>query len=304
MKTQIIILVLLFASLTFCTNPSRPLSDNEKDKIKAEVKEVVNTMLNAAQEGNIQKAMECWLESPDFTINMNGNSMSHHEFMEAMKPLLNSLVSQKGTFVNEKYSVLDNSTVIYSSNSKWVVNLKDGSSILQEPWAMLYTFKKIDGKWKLAACAEAGVEKNIPGSSPKELNQAELHKQFSGSWKCESTKDTIGYWDLKPFGTGVDCYFKYVTKGNTVFEARQLWGYDKDLDKCIIAELIKGMDLMIYASWFTSKNKGLVVPKSDINNPDNASIKWEFEFKSNDSYGLANFVNNKLVKTEVWNRIK
>src|SRR5512133_713355 len=136
MKTKIILLFLHLVGLTMCTNPSKPPSDSEKDKIISEVKEVVKSMFNAAQEGNIQKVMECWLDSPDFTINMNGNSMSHSEFMDAMKPLINSLANQKGTFITEKYSVLDNSTVIYSSNSKWTVNLKDGSSIQQEPWAM------------------------------------------------------------------------------------------------------------------------------------------------------------------------
>lgn len=67
------------------------------------------------------------------------------------------------------------------------------------------------------------------------LDQMELMKQFLGSWKCDVAKDTICYWDIKSFGTGIEGYFKYVTKGKIVTEGKELWGYDKTIDKCILS---------------------------------------------------------------------
>ena len=77
------------------------------------------------------------------------------------------------------------------------------------------------------------------------------------------TKDTICYWDIKSYGTGIEGYFKYVTKGKIVTEGKELWGYDKTIDKCILSEMIKGMDIELYVTWFISKNKCNMFPYSE-----------------------------------------
>jgi len=59
------------------------------------------------------------------------------------------------------------------------------------------------------------------------LNQIELMKQFIGSWKIDLGKDTTGFWECKPFGTGLEGYLKNVTKGKILMEVKQLVGYDK-----------------------------------------------------------------------------
>jgi serine kinase of HPr protein (carbohydrate metabolism regulator) len=56
-------------------------------------------------------------------------------------------------------------------------------------------------------------------------------KQFLSSWKCDVAKDTICYWDIKSFGTGIEGYFKYVTNGKIVTEGKELWGYLRNLNK-------------------------------------------------------------------------
>jgi hypothetical protein len=162
MKTLIAFLMLLSAMVVCCTNPNRPLSDSEITKIKDEVHVVMQSIISGAEEANFAKATEHWSDSPEITINYNGKSMNRKEFMEALTPLINSVSGQKAKFLTEKYSVVDNTTVVYSANSSWLVNLKDGSSILEEPWAMLYIFKKANGVWKLVACSESGIEKVIP----------------------------------------------------------------------------------------------------------------------------------------------
>lgn len=144
--------------------------------------------------------------------------------------------------------------------------------------------------------------KNI--ESAKELNQVELHKQYIGNWKSEMSKDTVVFWDGKPYGTGLECYFKLVAKGKIAIEGKQIWGYDKKVDRFILSELNIGVDNGIYASWFVSKNKCEMLPLGDISNPLNASLKWEDEFKSPDMFLHKTIINNNIVKTDTYIRMK
>jgi hypothetical protein len=143
-----------------------------------------------------------------------------------------------------------------------------------------------------------------PQTTQTKLNQVELMKQFIGSWKCDIAKDTTRFWDVKSFGTGLECYLKVVTKGKVIIEAKRLWGYDPGTDKYIGLELNKGMDMRIYAQWFTSYNKGEAILYSDISNPEMASLRGEAEFKSPDMYIITTIVNNKPVKTDTYTRVK
>jgi hypothetical protein len=127
------------------------------------------------------------------------------------------------------------------------------------------------------------------------LNQVELIKQLIGSWKVDMGKDTVLFWDAKPFGTGLECYYKTVTKEETLMEAKQLFGYDKKTDKYIAANLIKGMDMEIWALWFTSNNKYVITYYSDISNPEKSSFKMDGEFKSPDVYTESYIMNGNPV---------
>jgi hypothetical protein len=304
MKTKLIILFLLIVSFSCRTN-NKPVSDAQKDKIKGEVKEVVNTIFKGAQEANFDMAVESWLDSPDFVYMSNGNTFNYEAFVEAMKPMIGSFLNQKCTIVDEKFAVLDNSNVVYSANTKWLVNYKDGHSVLQDPWAMLFLFKKVDNRWRVISCTETGAEKIVKASdTPKELNQAELMKQNIGTWKCEIAKDTIVTWVSESYGTGLAGNIKYVTKGKTIKEGKGLYGYDKNIDKFIVAGLTKGEDIGIYALWFISNSKYELVPYGDLSNPSNASFKVEGEFKSPNMIVETTIMNNKSAKTDTWTRVK
>jgi hypothetical protein len=135
------------------------------------------------------------------------------------------------------------------------------------------------------------------------LNQVELMKQFIGSWKGDIGKDTTYYWDVKSYGTGLECTMKIVTKGKTISEGKQLWGYDKKLDKCIATELSKGMDMVVYVIQFISKSKEEGF-SYDFSHPEKVPNKWAAEFKSPDMFEETTFLNNISVKTDTYTRIK
>ena len=136
------------------------------------------------------------------------------------------------------------------------------------------------------------------------LNQVELMKQMLGSWKCEIAKDTTEYSDMKSYGTGMYADFKYVTKDKIILEGKQLYGYDRQMDKFILSILIKGMDMQLAAMWFTSENICVVYYYRDISNLEKASFKVELEFKSPDIMLFKTIVNNNIIKTNTFTRVK
>jgi hypothetical protein len=222
-----------------------------------------------------------------------------------MKSAFDALLNQKCTIVNEKYLVLDNSTVMYTSNSKWEVNYKDGHSTIEDPEAIMALFRKKDGSWKIAGMTDSFTEKTVKYAEPsKELNQVELFKKFIGVWVGKPGNDTTFSWEAKPFGTGLETYYKVAIKGKQVTEGKQLFGYDKKTDKYIFSNLVKGMDQEFGAIWFTSKDKFLITNFDQMSTPDQASLRVEGEFKSPVVYVEKVFYNGKPAGTHTYNLLK
>jgi len=306
MKTRLIILFLLIVCFSCGTN-NKPVSDAQKEKIKGEVKEVVNTIIKGAEEANFEMATEPWIDSPDFVYMSNGSTFTYKEFADVMKPIADSFLNQKCTIVDEKFAVLNNSTVVYSANTKWLVNYKDGHSVLQDPWAMLFLFKKVDDRWRVISCVESGAEKIVKASdTPKELNQVELMKKFVGKFKGELGKDTVVISEIKSFGiSGLEANQKMLFKEKVLSEEKNVWGYDKKYDKYICARIWKdNPEIVLMVFWFTSENTCERIPLEFISNPEQATSKAIYEFKSPDLTIKTDIVNNKPVKTYSWTRVK
>jgi hypothetical protein len=136
------------------------------------------------------------------------------------------------------------------------------------------------------------------------LNQIELMKQFVGTWKFELAKDTTVYWDLKSYGVGMEGNFRIATKDKTLMEGKQLWGYDKNLDKWISAQMMKGVTIQLYAHWFTSENKWTTITYENISNPDKVLEKWYMEFISPDVLTNSWIQNNKPAIVKTFTRLK
>ena len=117
MKTRLIFLVLLIASFSCGTN-NKPVSDAQKEKIKGEIKEVVNTFYKGCEEVNMDMVLGTCLNSPEFAYINNGYVFSYKECMDIFKPVFESMLNQKITIVDEKFTFPDNSTVFYSNHFK------------------------------------------------------------------------------------------------------------------------------------------------------------------------------------------
>jgi hypothetical protein len=135
------------------------------------------------------------------------------------------------------------------------------------------------------------------------FNQVELMKQFLGSWKYEGTDGSSMIFEISPFGSAMIGTTKTITK-DTIFDSNKyLWGYDKKNDKIVIAEIFSHTPNMeIDILWFTTKNIVEGVLQKDISNPENASTKFRFEFKSADTFILKVLQNSNVAAELTWNR--
>ena len=298
MKTRLIFLLLLIVCISCSTN-NKPVSDAQKEKIKGEVKEVVNTYLKGAEEVNADMIIGIYLDSPESVFTYNGNSFGFKQLADFAKSVFGTLINQKITVVDEKYAVLDNSTVMVTVNNKCLLNYKDGHSVLQDPWISQMLFKKIDNKWKVICGAESGIEKNVASESSKGLNQAELLMQFVGNFEAPSGKDTTEFVQFKSLqGKNVlSLYAKVGTKGKTLLEETGFWGYDAANNRIDLSVIVSNGYVFHYVGEFTSSDK---LELSDVNSTGN---KFIFERISSDAFKETSIINN-ITATRIAKRVK
>lgn len=302
MKAHYLLFVLLFLCFSCGT---KTVSDSEKEKIENEVKEQFKATIKALESVDPEATKQTLMNSPDFRYAAGGKTMGFEEINERIKANFQTRINQKAEIMKENIWVLDNSSALYVAELKWTINCKDGRIMVSDPWVMENLLKKVDGKWQALYVSEFGLRKLVPNpEKQKELNQIELHKQFIGTWKAETGKDTTFYLDIKPYGNSLEGNMKFVTKGKIVSEGKQLWDYDKTTDRFIVMELFKGMGSKIYSSSFTSKTKCVIVESSNAMYPDNAQQKWEIEIQLPQSMLENYFVANKLNKTTTYQRVK
>jgi hypothetical protein len=132
------------------------------------------------------------------------------------------------------------------------------------------------------------------------LNQVELMKQFIGTWKGEIGADTFLVSENNPFGTGIISNAWIITENICLDSIVQLFGYDNNADKFILAELIKSSPIIeVCNTWFTSNSTGETI----IVNPENSNLRFRFEFKNPDEIVQTALLNEKIVSEICLKRI-
>ncbi len=155
----------------------------------------------------------------------------------------------------------------------------------------------------VAALCTSGLDAQTAAAK---LDQVELMKQFIGTWKNETNKDTVYTAEFTPYGNGgLEFILTSETQGKVWMEMKQLWGYDKKSDKVVVAGLMKDSpDIMLQSTWFTAKNRCEQVPYQYASEPELANFHVIFEIKSPDLVLRNEIVNNKSVYVETYKRVK
>jgi hypothetical protein len=142
-------------------------------------------------------------------------------------------------------------------------------------------------------------------NSETKLDQVQLMKQFIGTWIAESYDSSIMILDYKPFGDAIVGNAKVISQDEDFDMKKYFLGYDGKNDKIIVAEIYYYTPIIdITACWFISKNIMNSVPYQDISNPENATMKWKFEFKSPDRFVITSLQNNTVTAVDEWIREK
>lgn len=305
MKKLFFVWALLMASLFCYATTNGSVSDKEKERIKAEVKEVANASISGCEQVNTEMACGIFYDSPDFRYINNGKILGYNDLVNGLKPYFDTLTGQKFTFLDEHYNILDRSTVIYTLNCKIVVNFKDGHILVYDPAVLQFTFKKIGKDWKAIVLAESATKNKLEKQQAVKLNQIELFKQLAtGVWKCKTGKDTIFTWDCRAEGNILEANSWSESNGKRFWENKSISVYDENSDKCIWTRIYKNGATQVYTWWFTSPSVIEAVPISNITNPADAIFKIKFEYLSPDSMNQTITINDKVADLFKVTRIK
>jgi len=153
MKTK---LSILFVLLCFaCNNANKPLTDVDKNKIIGEAKGLIGTIFLACESCDATKLTATYMDSPDFVSLINGVYDDYEHTVKKYPDMMSEFVSQKATITNEKYVVLDATTVLYTSISKWDCKLKNDSIAAFESVGLQFLLKKVNNQWKVLSWTEA-----------------------------------------------------------------------------------------------------------------------------------------------------
>jgi hypothetical protein len=303
MKRKIFTLFLLVA-FAACNTGNQPVSDSMKEKITGELKPVVKAFMTTLESCDPKQFLATLEDSPDFIASANGMTVPAKDIPGFIGMYFGNLKNQEGNILEEKYVVLDPVKVLYSQKSKWKMNFKDGSSVLQAPWVFECLWVKKESGWKVAYMSESGKEKVIKAADTPALNQTELAKQFIGKWIGETGKDTTYIWEVKNYGNGMEGSFTMSAKGKPFTEGKQLFGYDNLYDHTVITELTKDQNIAVYSLKFTSPMKYIMLYYTEHADPTNASMKCEGEFTSPVTYTQTYFVNGQPVRSESGKKVK
>src|SRR5512135_1493398 len=125
MKSKLFILIVL--AFCACNNAKKPLTDADKEKNITEAKIVTSSLYQAAESMDAGKLTSTFLDSPDFISLINGEYANYEQTVKKYPSLMGEFKTQKATILDEKYVVVDASTIVYTSKSKWECKLKNDS---------------------------------------------------------------------------------------------------------------------------------------------------------------------------------
>ncbi|BEH00323.1 hypothetical protein [Bacteroides sedimenti] len=306
MKKLFFVWALLMASLFCYATTNGSVSDKEKERIKAEVKDVINTLITGCEQANFEMICGTFYNSPDFKYIYNGNIFGYKDMVNVMQPLFSTMTGQKFTFFDGYYNILDRSTVLYTSKCKTVAYFKDGHTTVSDPGAAQFILQKIGKEWKIIYAVESTVEKNIERQQTEKLNQVELFKEYvTGIWKCGTGKDTLFTFDCKANGNYLEAKaWSTDANGKKFWENKNVIAYDRNSDKFIWTRTFKRGAARVFACWFSSPNVMEIIPINDLAKPAGAALRFKNEYFPPDFIKQTAILNDKVTDVFNYSRVK
>jgi hypothetical protein len=139
------LVIVTFSCKKASDNMIIPVDDN---KIISQVKQVVDTVFQGCEDVNPTMVLGSCYNSPGFVYVFNGRTLNFQDFSESLTAVFDILSDQEISRFEEKYTVLDHSTVLYTTNCVFLQHYKDGQTKLIDPAVMMFIFQKINKRWQ------------------------------------------------------------------------------------------------------------------------------------------------------------
>lgn len=150
MKAIIIAATLLLFILGCAPRQSDQLNQQQKDQIKNEAKAVIDSITAKVERFDGIGALQYFWDSPEFVMyNPDGSRSDFQAIKKSFTDELVNVAAVKSTTVREEFPVVAKDFVIYSWVGKEEDSMKSGLKITEDPDALTWVFKKVDGQWKV-----------------------------------------------------------------------------------------------------------------------------------------------------------
>ena len=136
-------------------------------------------------------------------------------------------------------------------------------------------------------------------SNEKELDQAELMKQFIGTWDSEVGGDTVISLRISPHNNGMYIVQENKANGNTFFTLKQVIGFSDDKKMFIATFTAADGTAIIDLGKFVTKNK--YVSDRYLGNICHANGQGVWEFTTPESFSVRfRWRGNKMIWLDDW----
>ena len=134
----------------------------------------------------------------------------------------------------------------------------------------------------------------------KELDQAELLKQFIGTWEADNGKDSVVVLNCTPFNNGLFCFQEDKANGKTYLSYKVVFGLSDDKEMIIAAAPVPNGTMLIDFGKFVEKDK--YVADRYLGNKTHVASQMEWEFLTPESFIVrAKWRGNGMSWPEDWN---
>jgi hypothetical protein len=141
-------------------------------------------------------------------------------------------------------------------------------------------------------------------TQPK-LNQMELMKDFLGTWKGETAKDTVMIMNFTPFGRAIENNYKITVKDKILYSGKEIYGYNQKYDKIILASIRdNSSQISLMACWYSSKDTGNLVGYQYLSDPEKATFKIQWILIPPDSSKRIVIQNKNVISVSTFFREK
>ena len=147
MKTRILIAVALLFCFGCTSQETNQLSQQEKDRIKAEVKAAADDIVVKLDNLDAEGALQHY--SPELVHVADGSQNDYRTYKKGWVDVNNSAASWKLVPVHEEVMVLTKDLAITTWVGKMEYVAKSGDKTTTDPIAYTDVFEKIDGQWKV-----------------------------------------------------------------------------------------------------------------------------------------------------------